>query len=73
MGCLTCPVFLTGPEFLPELKEQRTRTLTLIDNATGCGHTRVAEMNQQVADNLDRMIGELEDGRDEGEETADAG
>ncbi|MEV8063427.1 tyrosine-type recombinase/integrase [Streptomyces antimycoticus] len=68
-ACLTCPVFLTGPEFLPELKEQHTRTLTLIDNATGCGHTRVAEMNQQVADNLDRMISELETD----EEAADAG
>ncbi|MFD7444430.1 hypothetical protein [Streptomyces sp. NPDC059909] len=33
-ACLTCPFFLTGPEFLPELREQRTRTLTLIDNAT---------------------------------------
>jgi hypothetical protein len=72
-ACLTCPVFLTGPEFLPELREQRTRTLTWIDNATSCGHTRVAEMNQQVADNLDRMIGELEDGQDEGKEAADAG
>jgi hypothetical protein len=30
-------------------------------------------MNQQVADNLDRMIGELEDGQDEGKEAADAG
>ncbi|MFF3159914.1 tyrosine-type recombinase/integrase [Streptomyces sp. NPDC057910] len=70
-ACLTCPVFLTGPEFLPELREQHHRTLTLIDNATGCGHTRVAEMNQQVVDNLDRMIHELED--NEGEEAADAG
>jgi len=72
-ACLTCPVFLTGPEFLPELRQQRTRTLTLIDNATGCGHTRVAEMNQQVADNLDRMIGELETGHDQTQETAHAG
>ncbi|WP_241002957.1 tyrosine-type recombinase/integrase [Streptomyces sp. CB01881] len=71
-ACLTCPVFLTGPEFLPELREQRTRTLTLIDNAKSCGHTRVAEMNQQVTNNLDRMISELEDGQDEHEETADA-
>ncbi|MEU2868707.1 tyrosine-type recombinase/integrase [Streptomyces olivoreticuli] len=71
-ACLTCPVFLTGPEFLPELREQHTRTLTLIDNANNCGHTRVAEMNQQVADNLDRMIGELEDGQNEGEEATDA-
>ena len=31
-ACLTCPVFLTGPEFLPELREQRRRTLTLIDS-----------------------------------------
>ncbi|WP_241777879.1 hypothetical protein [Streptomyces sp. CT34] len=46
--------------------------MTLIDNATNCGHTRVAEMNQQVADNLDRMIGELEDDQDKGEEAADA-
>ena len=67
-ACLTCPVFLTGPEFLPELREQRNRTLTLIDNATNCGHTRIAEMNQQVADNLDRMIGELEPGHEEPEE-----
>jgi hypothetical protein len=47
--------------------------LTLIDNATSCGHSRVAEMNQQVADNLARMIGELETGEDEPEETAHAG
>jgi hypothetical protein len=30
-------------------------------------------MNQQVADNLDRMIHELEGSQDEPEETADAG
>jgi ferredoxin len=72
-ACLTCPVFLTGPEFLPELREQHTRTLTLIDNAKSCGHTRVAEMNQQVADNLDRLIHELNDGQDPHKETADAG
>ncbi|TGB09642.1 site-specific integrase [Streptomyces sp. MZ04] len=68
-ACLTCPVFLTGPEFLPELREQRTRTLTLIDNAKSCGHGRMTEMNQQVADNLDRMIGEMEDDQ----ETENAG
>ncbi|MFJ8026809.1 hypothetical protein [Streptomyces sp. NPDC096311] len=43
----------------------------MIDNAKSCGHARVAEMNQQVADNLDRMIGEFEGGH--GEEAADAG
>ena len=32
-ACLTCPVFLTGQEFLPELREHRGRTLTLIEKA----------------------------------------
>jgi hypothetical protein len=55
-ACLTCPVFLTGPEFLPELNEHRGRTLTLIDQAEAEGHARVAEMNKQVLANLDKMI-----------------
>ena len=55
-ACLTCPVFLTGPEFLPELREHRGRTLTLLDKATATGQSRVIEMNQQVLTNLDRMI-----------------
>ncbi|MER6398907.1 hypothetical protein ABT263_23065 [Kitasatospora sp. NPDC001603] len=46
--------------------------MTLIDHAKSCGHTRVAEMNQQVTDNLDHMIRELEDSQAEHEETADA-
>ena len=70
-ACLTCPVFLSGPEFLPELREQRHRTLTLIEAATGKGQTRVAEMNQQVLTNLDKMIGEIEN--DNETEAADAG
>ena len=37
-ACLTCPVFLTGPEFLPELREHRGRTLTLIQTAETAGH-----------------------------------
>jgi len=70
-ACLTCPVFLTGPEFLPELREQRHRTLTLIDVSQGKGQARVVEMNQQVLANLDRMIGEV--AKDEQEAAADAG
>ena len=50
-ACLTCPVFVSGPEFLPELREQRHRTLTLIEVSTGKGQTRVTEMNQQVLTN----------------------
>jgi integrase len=60
-SCLTCPVFLTGPEFLPELREHRGRTLTLIATAKTSGQTRVAEMNQQVLTNLDRMIAGVDD------------
>ena len=70
-ACLTCPVFLTGPEFLPELRQQRHRTLTLIDVSTSKGHARVVEMNQQVLTNLDRMISEAE--KDEQKDAPDAG
>ena len=70
-ACLTCPVFVSGPEFLPELREQRRRTLTLIEASAGKGQTRVTEMNQQVLTNLDKMIGEIE--KDEEPGTADAG
>jgi len=69
-SCLTCPVFVTGPEFLPELREQRHRTLTLIETSTGKGQTRVVEMNQQVLTNLDTMISQIE--KDEQPEAADA-
>jgi integrase len=70
-ACLTCPVFLSGPEFLPELREQRHRTLTLIEVSNSKGQTRVQEMNQQVLTNLDRMISEIE--KDKEAEAADAG
>jgi len=51
---------LTGPEFLPELREHRGRTLTLIDKAEVSGHTRVAQMNTEVLTNLDKMIDEID-------------
>ncbi len=53
-------MLLTGPEFLPELREHRGRPLSLLDNAQSAGHLRVAEMNKQVLTNLDRMITEVE-------------
>jgi integrase/ferredoxin len=68
-ACLTCPVFLTGPEYLPELREHRGRTLTLIDRAEEQGHTRVVQMNTEVLANLDTMIGEIDE---EPASTADA-
>nr|WP_267313558.1 site-specific integrase [Arthrobacter sp. 260] len=68
-ACLTCPVFITGPEFLPELREHRGRTLTLIDKSEANGHTRVAEMNKKVLTNLDRIIDSVDE---EPEKSADA-
>jgi hypothetical protein len=53
-------MFLTGPEFLPELREHRGRTLSLIQDAQSTGRTRLVEMNTHVLTNLDRMIGEIE-------------
>ena len=70
-ACLTCPVFVSGPEFLPELQAQRHRTLTLIEVSSGQGQARVTEMNQQVLTSLDRMISEIEKSQEGG--TADAG
>jgi len=68
-------VFLTGPEFLPELREHRGRTLTLIQTAQTAGQTRVAQMNQQVLTNLDRILDGLEQDSEttDVEDQADAG
>jgi hypothetical protein len=65
------PSFHHRPEFLPELREQRHRTLIVIEVSDGKGQTRVTEMNQQILTNLDRMIGEIE--KDEESKAADAG
>ena len=71
-ACLTCPVFLTGPEFLPELREQRRRTLTLIDVSQRAGQARMIEMNQQVLTNLNQMISEVEKTETEDTDTTHA-
>jgi hypothetical protein len=77
-ACLTCPVFITTPEFLPQHHQQREHTRTLIATAQAAGQTRVVEMNQQVLGNLDRIITALEADHDPGddptgEQVADAG
>ena len=51
-SCLTCPLFLTTAEFLPQHHAQRQATLQIITAAEAAGHARVAEMNRQVAGNL---------------------
>ena len=63
-ACLTCPVFITTPQFLPQHHQQREHTRTLIATAEAAGQTRVVEMNRQVLGNLDRIITALEADQD---------
>ena len=55
-------MFVTTPEFLPQHHAQRQATLQIITAAEAAGHARVAEMNKQVAANLDKIITALETG-----------
>ena len=71
-SCLTCPMFVTTAEFLPQHHTQRQATLQIISAAEAAGHARVAEMNRQVASNLDKIIATLED-EGTGEKEASAG
>jgi hypothetical protein len=72
-SCLTCPMFVTTAEFLPQHHAQRRATLQIISAAEASGHARVAEMNRQVAGNLDKIIATLEaEGQDEEKAAAGA-
>jgi ferredoxin len=69
-ACLTCPVFITTPEFLPQHRAQREQTLQLITAAEARGQQRLAEANRTVLTNLDTIITTLE--TDEQEPAEDA-
>jgi hypothetical protein len=71
-SCLTCPMFVTTAEFLPQHHAQRKTTLQIISTAEAAGHGRVAEMNRQVAANLDKIITALEADDDPKEASASA-
>lgn len=74
-SCLTCPMFLTTAQFLPQHRQQHEQTLQIISAAQARGETRMIEMNQQVADNLARIITALQDDEHtqrQGEPAADA-
>jgi hypothetical protein len=58
-SALTCPMFLTTPEFLPQHHEHRRQVLQIITAAEARGHQRLVEMNQQVLVNLDHVITSL--------------
>ena len=69
-SCLTCPMFLTTAEFLPQHQRQRSDLLQIVSAAEARGQQRLAEMNRQVLGSLERIITSLES---DGEETiADA-
>jgi integrase len=59
-ACLTCPVFITTPEFLPQHREQLELTRGIIERAQQRGQLRLVEMNQHTATNLTKIIGSLE-------------
>jgi hypothetical protein len=72
-ACLTCPMFVTTPEFLPQHREHRQQVLQIITAAEARGQQRLSEMNHQVLDNLDTIIATLEaDPGLEEQEAADA-
>jgi integrase len=72
-ACLTCPMFVTTPEFLPQHHEHRQQILQIITTAQARGQLRLAEMNQQVLGNLDNIITTLEaDPGSHDQEAADA-
>jgi hypothetical protein len=60
-ACLTCPMFVTTAEFLPQHRTHRAQVIELITTAQARGQARLVEMNQQVLGNLDRIITTLDD------------
>lgn len=60
-ACLSCPMFITTAEFLPEHRQQRQQVVQIITAAEARGQQRLIEMNQQVLGNLDQIITTLED------------
>lgn len=59
-ACLTCAVFVTTAEFLPQHREQLDHTRGIIERAEKYGQLRLIEMNTKVAENLSTIITALE-------------
>lgn len=59
-ACLTCPLFVTTAEFLPDHHRQLEATRALITMADSRGHSRLAESNRTVEKNLLRIITALD-------------
>ena len=63
-------MFVTTAEFLPQHHAQRQQALQIITTAKANGYARLAEMNRQVAANLDKIIAALEADSRDGKEPA---
>jgi integrase len=59
-ACLYCPLFMTTPDFLPVLREQRADHERMITLAAADGLTRVVEKNQKPFVALTKLIASLE-------------
>ena len=60
--CLTCPMFLTTRDFLPQHRQQRSETARLIAVAEANGQFRMVQTNTTVLHKLDRIIDQLTEG-----------
>lgn len=68
-ACLTCPMFITTPDFLPQHHQHPGEVLQIISAAEARGQHRLVEMNQQVLTNLDTVITALTDDDHPGDTT----
>lgn len=62
-ACLTCPLFITTAEFLPQHQQQLTDTRRLIAKAEADGRDRMVQMNRTVEANLLTIITALQPGQ----------
>ena len=62
-ACLTCPLFITTAEFLPQHHRQLADTRRLIAQADADGRERMAQMNRTVEANLLTIITTLQSGQ----------
>jgi integrase/recombinase XerD len=58
-ACLTCPSFRTDEQFIDIHQAQLLRTERLIEDAAKQGMLRQAQLNQEVAKNLNNIIGAI--------------
>jgi hypothetical protein len=54
-ACLTCPMFVTTAEFLPQHHTHRAQVIELITAAEARGQACLVEMNQQVLGIIDTL------------------